>query len=243
MDDTEALAEKYLLQLGLGTPVYEPDGNVPPDLLVGGHIAVEVRRLNQNDQRLDELRGLEEDQIPLLHRMRRLLDSLGPPRAGKSWFVSYRLRRPLERWRTLEPQVRIVLEEFAKQSAGRTEPADLGSPLLLTVHPASSPHAEMFVLGGYTDRDSGGWLLSEMERNLRLCILEKARKIEPFRAKYPQWWLVFADHIGYGLSAYDRDLFSEHVRVQHDWNRVVLIDPRDHTQTFEVVSRERVEAE
>jgi hypothetical protein len=234
MDDTEAIAEKYLAQLGLGTPVYEPDGNVPPDFSLGRHIAVEVRRLNQNDQTAERPRGLEKDQIPLLHRMRRLLASLGPPRAGRSWLVSFRIRRPLEPWKTLEPELRRLLEEFAAQTASRVEPADLGSSLRLRVHPASSPHREMFVLGSYTDRDSGGWLLAEMERNLTLCIRDKTCKIQPYRAKYREWWLVFIDHIGFGLRGYERDVFDERIRVQHDWDRVVLIDPHDHTWAFDV---------
>jgi hypothetical protein len=94
----------------------------------------------------------------------------------------------------------------------------------------------MFVLGGYSDRDAGGWLLAEMERNLTICIGEKSKKIEPYRAKYPDWWLVLVDHIGVGLSNYDRELFSERVRVRHNWDRVVLLDRHDHTRALEVLS-------
>jgi hypothetical protein len=173
MDETETLANQFLAGLGLEEPVFEPDGNVPPDFLLSGRIAVEVRRLNQNDPRLAEPRGLEEDQIPTLYRIRRLLASLGPPRDERSWFVSYTLTRPLEGWRTLEPQVRSALEAFVPQSSNRTGRVELGSPLQISVHPAARPYKDMFVLGGYTDHDSGGWLLAELERNLNICIEEK----------------------------------------------------------------------
>jgi hypothetical protein len=39
MDATEALAARYLESLGLGPVVYEPDGNVPPDFLLGDRVA------------------------------------------------------------------------------------------------------------------------------------------------------------------------------------------------------------
>jgi hypothetical protein len=236
MDETETLAKQFLAGLGLGVPVFEPDGNVPPDFLLEGRIAVEVRRLNQNDHRLAGARGLEEDQIPMLHRIRKLLESLGPPRHGRSWFVSYTLTRPLEDWRTLEPQVRGALEAFVPQSVDRTGRVELGSPLQISVHPASKPHQEMFVLGGYTDHDSGGWLLAELERNLGICIEEKTRKVAPFRAKYPIWWLVFVNHVGPQLSAFDRELFNERVHVGHEWDRVVLIDRFDPSQALDIPS-------
>ena len=239
MDETEALADRYLSHLGLGKPVYEPDGNVPPDFLVSGHIAVEVRRLNQNDPGADGPRGLEEDQIPLVQRMSRLLTSLGAPRAGRSWFVSYRLVRPLEPWKTLQAKVRQVLEDFATRSTSSSEPTDLGTALRISVHPASRVHPSMFVLGMFSDRDAGGWLLSEMERNLEMCIQEKTKKVQAFRAKYPVWWLVFVDHIGFPLGEEDRDVFSERVQVNHDWDRVVLVDPHDYTRTFDVQSQRK----
>jgi hypothetical protein len=49
MDDSEKLANDYLSRLGFQDIVYEPDNKNPPDFLADGRIAVEVRRLNQNE--------------------------------------------------------------------------------------------------------------------------------------------------------------------------------------------------
>src|SRR5437762_8165393 len=49
MNDSEKSVYVYLTSLGLGTVVFEPDGKVPPDFSVDGRTAVEVRRLNQNE--------------------------------------------------------------------------------------------------------------------------------------------------------------------------------------------------
>lgn len=49
MDLAEKMAYDYFTSLGIKDIVHEPDGNVPPDLLFGNKIAVEVRRLNPNN--------------------------------------------------------------------------------------------------------------------------------------------------------------------------------------------------
>jgi hypothetical protein len=91
-------------------------------------------------------------------------------------------------------------------------------------------------LGSRQDLDSGGWLLDELERNLRLCIAEKTAKVARYRALYPEWWLVFVDHIGRGLPSEEtRKDFRASVSVDHQgWQRIILLNPMDHRQHFEV---------
>ena len=84
MDQSEGHVRDYLEYLGLGRVVYQPDGNVPPDFLVGGRIAVEVRRLNENE--LTEsggFRGLETDRISTGRKFHALLRSLGSSKIGR----------------------------------------------------------------------------------------------------------------------------------------------------------------
>jgi hypothetical protein len=74
MNDSEAQALKYLSSLGYSQVVYEPDGRIPPDFLVKGRIAIEVRRLNYNY--IDEaghVQGVETSQFALMRYMRGLL--------------------------------------------------------------------------------------------------------------------------------------------------------------------------
>jgi hypothetical protein len=91
-------------------------------------------------------------------------------------------------------------------------------------------------LGSRVDGDSGGWLLEELERNLRLCIAEKTGKVAAHRARYPEWWLLFVDHIGRGLPLEEtRRDFRTSVSVDHqDWQRIILVNPLDHRQHFEL---------
>ena len=85
------------------------------------------------------------------------------------------------------------------------------------------------VLGGFNDHDAGGWVTAETIRNLAMAIAEKTRKIQPFHAKYAQWWLVLIDHIGHGsferheLEPYDRTLrASRNGRGFISWTHPVL---------------------
>ena len=48
-NEDEKIVYKYLQSLGYTDIIYEPDGNIPPDFLIDDTIAVEVRRLNLED--------------------------------------------------------------------------------------------------------------------------------------------------------------------------------------------------
>src|SRR4051812_2084339 len=93
MDPAESVALEFLQSLGFNKPVYEPDGNIPPDFACGP-VAVEVRRLNQHDEMG---RGLETVAWPLQQKFSKLLMWLGPP-CTCSWFVTFQYHRPIEDW-------------------------------------------------------------------------------------------------------------------------------------------------
>lgn len=62
---------------GFNRLVYEPGGNVPPDFLVDGRIAVEARRLNQHDKRANKPQGLEKLSKPVATTVSRVLEFHG----------------------------------------------------------------------------------------------------------------------------------------------------------------------
>jgi len=234
MDPSEKLAYNYLTRQGFKTIVYEPDGNIPPDFLVDGRVAVEVRRLNQHKKTGRGNRGLEEVAIPLRISVRSLLESLGPPKTGESWFVFFRFQRPKERWKVLQSKLRHHLEAFRDGQQHDRTSISVSPNFKLEIFRATNVHPSFFVFGGSSDQDSGGWLLAEMEKNLEICIEEKTRKIAVARDKYAEWWLVLIDHIGYGLDDFDRQMFRDQVRVEHDWDKVILLDPHNHKRAFEI---------
>ena len=236
MDAAEATAEQYLKHIGFKTVVYEPDGNIPPDFLCDQRVAVEVRRLNQLETTTTgDPRGLEETAIPLLARLRRTLLDSGPPKNhSHSWFVFFRFARPIPEWKKIGPKISAYLSSF-RDGATADRKMRFDKNFEVEVAAASKLiNSQCFVLGGYSDRNSGGWLLAEMQSSLAICIPEKTLKISKVRHRYPEWWLVLVDHVGYGLDEFDRELFRDQVKAEHTWDKVVLIDPRDGTRAFEI---------
>lgn len=233
MDRSERCAANFLVNRGCKNVVYEPDGNVPPDFLVDGYLAVEVRRLNQNFDFGTHTEGLEQASIPLSQKIQALATSLGPPKHGVSWFVFYSFTRPVEPWKSLKPKIRDVLLTFTKNPATVEQSWRLGGGFELEVFPATKLFPTFFVMGGHVDDDAGGWVIPELLKNLTYCIGEKSRKIEKFRSKYPAWWLVLVDHLHFGREDYDHAQVRKNAQEIGAWNKVVVINAESSNLVFE----------
>jgi hypothetical protein len=237
MNPAERIAEKYLQHVGYELVEFEPDGNVTPDFLVNKRIAVEVRRLNQNHQDASgNTRGLEETAIPLVQKFERLLKSLGPSANGETWFAAIDFSRPMEPWSALRPKLEAVLHDFMLDPSRKQRTVHVSGSVELDLIRASKDHGCTFILGGYSDGDSGGWVMSEVQRNLRICIADKEKKVAPHRHKYPEWWLLLVDHIDYGMEEEDRLVFKESImpNIQHSFDKIIFVNPLDHRYGFEV---------
>jgi len=232
MDASEAIAEKLLKHMGFTSVVYEPDGNVPPDFLADGRVAVEVRRLNQNHDSGDGKRGLEEVAIPLWKQIEKLAHSLGPP-VSESWFVFFRYSRPVKQWKELGPKLKSALTAFKNQSVQTSGRIFSDGTFQLEVAKASQPLQTYFRMAGRNDSQSGGFIVAEMLSNIEHCINEKSRKIVNFKKKYNEWWLVLTDHIGLGLDDFDKQQLLAHAKRPADWDKVIVVSPSDPTRWFE----------
>jgi len=234
MDASEAIVEEYLRAQGFTDVVHEPDGNVPPDFLLNGHIAVEVRRLNQHERAEDGHCGLEHVQVRVAGVLKKVCDSLGPAKSGPSWFVMCEYRRPLPPRKQLETLLAAALVGFV-DPPGATSPSIQVAPhFQVQLVRASTPHCTRFILGAFSDHDSGGLVLSEMRRNLKICMEQKRRKVARVQTKYPVWWLALTDHIGHGLSAQERDQLRTLITVGEPWDKVILVDPAHPDLGFEL---------
>ena len=235
MNDSERTVSEFLNNLRIGLVEYEPDGKNPPDFLVGGRIAVEVRRLNENEEVGGTHRGLEVTAKPLHDAVVRAFSQSGPPPGAHSWFVHYSVRRPLPPWKHLEKHLRESVQEFRDRLADPPTEMRLGRAIRLTFHRASKAHETLLVLGGSSDHDAGGFLVEELSRNLRICIAEKSRKVDRVRSSYPEWWLVFDDRIGYGaLDDDDAEQLRAALGPVSGFSKVILVNPLNPKSAFEV---------
>lgn len=232
MYGAERLVEAFLRKR-FARVVHEPDGNVPPDFLADDAVAVEVRRLNQNEASTGQFRSLEESSIPLHMGMRSLLEKISLANKERAFWVSFSFRRPIPRWKDIRPWVTAQLEALRPGDKEETRTFSLGTfKLEVRAGPETCPGG--FLFAGYVDHDAGGWVLAEMKRNIEICVAEKTAKILSVRTRYPTWWLVLVDLIGYGLGESDQQLFRKMIRIEHDWDRLILIDPRDHGRVIEL---------
>jgi hypothetical protein len=226
MNRDEQLVDVYLKSLALGSVAFEPDGNIPPDFLIDDRIAVECRRLNQHYLVDGRPRGLEEDSIPLLQSIERLLGIFPPHRDGSSWFLLFRIRRPLSHWRQLRPKLKAALEQFlAKPDEGIAE-LRIEEGFLVRIAPASPNPQWRFAIGAFTDTNAGGWLVAEIVRNLSAYVEDKSKKAAQYRDKYRIWWLIFVDYIGY---ARDVAEVRRHFARPAEWDKILLLSPVDGT--------------
>lgn len=240
MDPTEGIARQYLLQRGIDAREieFEPRRSATPDFLVHGRIAVEVRRLNQNEQGTDGHHGIEESSIPTQQSIEDVLRNIGPQDTAESWHVSYTIRRrPSVRGRPLKKLLRSTLVDFqhwAGRNAKHRHRIDLDEGLRLELVRSRRPCPSFFMLGVGVDRPRGGFLLSELIRNIPICIEEKSVKVAPHRHRYREWWLVLVDCIDGHLDPHEEGELKSCVRVPPAWDRVIIVSRRDPTRSLEL---------
>lgn len=234
MNKDELVAEKFLLSMNNGEVRFEPDGNFPPDFTLGNGIAVEVRRLNENVKVDGKLQGLESADIALGTLLRAVLDEFGAPPLGQSkYYVKYGFKRPLKSFRKIKEDLRNFFQKL-RDNPNVSRRANFPNGMWVEVLPASYPAENQFRPAIVVDDDSGGETVQLLKNNIESCILEKNKKIAPFRMRYPCWWLVLIDHIDFGIDEFNRIQFRKEFQSNHGWDKIFLVDPRDATNFFEL---------
>lgn len=224
MKREERVAETYLKSLGIGEVVFEPNGNIPPDFLLNGTIAIEVRRLNQHSFRNGEVRGLEEASMPLFGLLPSALSEFDSSYEGRSYWVSVRFHRPVGKSAVNKKAITKALTAFLKEPSQL--PCDLKATENIRFHIFSSQAVEgrVFRFAGGTDGESGGWVLSEFTKNFNHCVEEKTQKIKDYRDRYPSWWLVLVDHIAHGFEESEKNEVKSMIRSNTSWDKIIVLD-------------------
>ena len=235
MDETELLVGKYLVSRGYADIQFEPIPNETPDFVYESSNAVEVRRLNRNYFVDDLATGYERTFIPIHKAVRKLLSEHKNPNKEQCWIVSISFKRPVD-WKHEKKEAKKAIREFAKSNSKNEGViySSLNESFSLAVRAANEVYEQIMVPGGIDDQDSCGLLIQDMERNIVHCIEEKTQKISRNKSKYATWSLALVDCIGYGLDEFEQSLFVDQVQLDHEWDSVVLIDPRDHANWFTV---------
>jgi hypothetical protein len=235
VDSSEKIVFDFLRSSGYTDIQYEPAGNVPPDFLVNGNIAVEVRRLNQNYELPDgNFYGLEEKFYPTWQKFEQLLLAFGPSLNEETWSVGFNYSNPPEPWSKIKPLILDKLNQFMQMEHRREGVFQLTDFFEIDFMKVGKQYNNFFIMGAASDNDSGGLVVGEIYRNLKICVAEKEPKIVPSRYKYPNWWFILVDYIGYGLSAEDRLQLDMLPKIEHNWSKIILVNPNSPHHAFEI---------
>jgi len=236
MDRTEAFARDFLEHLGHQDPVYEPDGNVPPDFLLADGTAVEVRRLNQIH--IDEhgnTQGLETADAAIWRTIGTLLDAFQTShKVDSTYGVFYEFGRPIPPKRVIERELRAELENFLNGNRDTSVRRSLPCGVKIRLFDWGMWKGTPFRLAGNLDRQRGGWIVEKLAIAIRHALVEKTYKISAFKANYARWWLVLIDQVIWGTDENDRRQLHKTGPFIHSFDKVVVVNAQDVTDFFEL---------
>jgi hypothetical protein len=203
MDLAEKMAYDYFTSLGVTDIAHEPDGNVPPDLLIGNKIAVEVRRLNQFvKNHNDEYVPLENLSFGVMKRIHDTIRSYEYTKSKSTAWVGVDYERPLVLDKQLNKDLKAIFDCHLN-CLDEQRVYIIRDNLKLRFRKAHKTFNVPFKWASSSDGDSGGAVVSNVLESLKIVIPEKERKILPYKARYDIWWLALIDKVAFSLDEID----------------------------------------
>ncbi len=217
MKKEEKIASDYIEKRYFTKPISEPDGNVPPDLLIID-IAIEVRRLNENRLLPKGFQGIEQLHFKFKSIINRISKKIRY-NGIKSYFISYTVKNT--DLRLLENQLLIKLRDLYNRMPDK-ESFNLCN-IKFSVFPAIKLKCS-YTVGGFIDRDEGGFEADIYVRNIKLCIDDKTTKVKLNAIIfYKHWWIILIDHLK--LSPLSQVAINEILKIdKHFFEKVIIID-------------------
>ncbi|OVE80809.1 hypothetical protein BVY04_04845 [bacterium M21] len=223
MNDDEKLADSFLRETMGEDVVFEPDGNVPPDFLVDGELAVEVRRLNHNYTNSGKTEGLENTTEALSRIVTEVSSSFRSEEKQDCYYLQLRYHRPVKFRKKIKQELKRQLEDFLDNPIWPKTIKLSANLSVVVMGKAGSRGQDAFHLGMWSDYDAGGRDDVVYLANINHAINEKSSKISRAPEEYTRWWLILVDRIGLYQVMDDIDL--DDIAKDKTWERVIVIHP------------------
>lgn len=235
MKKEEIVAEEYL-KTKFSKIIFEPIKGQTPDFLCDDKIAVEVRLLNQNYETSDGYEGLLGTEITIQRTLEKIYSEYVVSNPSQNWYVHHEFFRPVPTKKETVEFTRAHLEKF-KNSLHKEEDHSFNKGnLKITFSPkTTSLETEMFTQGGWIDHDSGGFIQSELLRNLNIAIKEKAQKVQKNYHQFNSWWLILIDEINDAHSNLYTELIPLIDSSSKAFLKIILIS-KCATRSVEIIS-------
>ena len=245
-NDDECRAKQWL-ELQGHTDICRPRVE-PPDFIVEGCYAVEVRRLNWMAEVDGQTEGIEDSEKPLERNVKKTLAESGPPPEGYTVSVdcNYPFDPPIPEKDVIGREVNEAVEKFIEEMRRDLESRrcplraeiSLECGMTLLFWPVRTPGTGGFELNDVeVATGSRGFVVRDATDNIARSIQEKTRKVvgrdrvNDFRA----WWLVLVDHI-HAVPLREADLNKVRGALPRWdlWSRVIVVSPENPDWFFEL---------
>ena len=228
----ETRAKKYLQTLKYKKLEYEPLGNVTPDFLLDDKIAIEVRRLNRNHINGEKLISIENFEIHLIKKIKKIISSFDYTYYKKSAFVAITLSKSLEVHHKTKiiKKVKKLLKKHS-QNISKKRSYKISDFLEITFTPTGKK-PKPFIYASCND--DYFWIVNELHKNIQSVIDEKDKKINKNFKLYKKWWLVLVDSIIYGLDKEDFKALKKIKVNKQKFSKVMILSPKGDFKAIEL---------
>lgn len=216
-DECELQVKQWLESQGYSDIQYISETHKqPPDFVVEGRIAVEVRRLTDANATKGKGRGIDK---PLEDIISKILEEAGEPPEGHHVYVSCSFYgKDLPQQRVTEKQVKQAVNEYIDNSGGDilqsgknliARKVQLECGISTRFYPTPTSEDGKFELMQVTAKKARR--VSESIDDINRCIQEKNVKVKKKGfCRYPEWWLVLVDC----------DFLTPLKGDQYEWTRI-----------------------
>ncbi len=227
----ETRAKKYLQSLDFEQVEYEPLGNVTPDFLLDNTIAVEVRRLNRNHINGENELSIENFEIPLIKKIKKIISNFKYIPYNNSAYISIAISKPLEieHKRRIIKKIKKIFKRHTRHiSEKRTY--KIADFLEITFTPTDKKKTQYI----FNDcNENFFWIVDELHKNIQLVIDEKNQKIDKNFGLYHEWWLILVDSIIYGLDDEDFKALKNISLDKKRFSKVIILSAKGKFKAFE----------
>ncbi|MBA4420608.1 MAG: hypothetical protein C0391_05625 [Anaerolinea sp.] len=204
MDRFESIANKYLQNaVEFGSKIiHEPDGNIPPDFLINGKIAVEVRRLDENypEKSNSKFISVEGVDINIQKTIIKELNQFKTKYSNETFYIGITLNHSFRLYQEFPKEFRAALCDFLdKREIDVSNIVKIGDDVELEFYKRNTDKGKVFTLGGISNDASGGLDIGVYTKEINNFIRAKNQKINNYKHKYREWWLLLVDTIGFRL--------------------------------------------
>ncbi|QOY52412.1 hypothetical protein [Candidatus Sulfurimonas baltica] len=226
----ETRAKKYLQTLDYTKLEHEPLGNVTPDFLLDNEVAVEVRRLNRNHINGEKLISIENFEIHLIKKIKKIISTFKHTDYRNSAYISIILSKPLhvDSKDGVIKKTKKVLKKHTHK-IHKKKSFKVSDYLEITFTPIKKKSVQYIFAGCNNDHL---WIVNELHKNIQLVIDEKDKKISKNFNLFDKWWLILVDSIIYGLDNDDFKALKKIKLNKRKFSKVLILSSKGKLKAF-----------